>query len=192
MLNDEVFHTFPMLETDRLVLRKTAARDMLRIYEDFTDRRVLEYFGMASLQHSDEATGILEKWRNQYDDRKGIRWAITLKPSDTLIGTIGLKKISHETFRAEIGYHLKPEYWRRGIMSEALQVVTDFGFNKLKLLIIEASVFPENEASIRLLEKLNFNKSESFYQNFFIGNKYYDTCLYALVKTEAVTSVQPA
>jgi ribosomal-protein-alanine N-acetyltransferase len=184
MLNQHVFHAFPVLETDRLLLRKTAARDMLRIYEDFTDRRILEYFGMLSLQHTDEAVGILEKWKNQYDDQKGIRWAITLKPADTLIGTIGLKKISHEILRAEIGYHLRPEYWRKGIMSEALQAVIDFGFDQLKLRIIEASVFPENEASVKLLEKLNFNKSEQLYQNFFIGNKYYDTCHYALVRVE--------
>lgn len=184
MLNPEVFQIFPVLETERLLLRKTAARDMLRIYEDFTDRRILEYFGMLSLQHTDEAMGILEKWKNQYNDQRGIRWAITLKPSDTLIGTIGLKKISHEASYAEIGYHLRPEYWRKGIMSEALEAVIELGFSQLKLLIIEASVFPENEASIKLLEKLNFNKSEHFYQNFFIGNRCYDTCRYALARAE--------
>lgn len=191
MLNAKAFREFPVLETDRLILRKTGLSDTARLFEDFTDRRVLEYFGMHSLKDTGEALAFIEKWNHQFQNQKGIRWAITIKPSDTLIGTVGFRKIFETTLRAEIGYHLNPDHWSKGLMKEALDAVISFGFRQLNLKILEASVFPENKASIKLLEKLNFNKENHFIQNFYLGDKYYDTCLYTLNRAAVFTSIRP-
>jgi len=61
-------------------------------------------------------------------------------------------------FFHNIGYDLKPEYWNRGYMSEALNEVLDFGFNKLEINRIEAEVMRGNKGSERVLSKLDFKK----------------------------------
>lgn len=54
----------------------------------------------------------------------------------------------------EIGYWLAPDYWGKGLATEAAQAVLRYGFGRLGLLRIVAVAHPENQASIRVLEKL--------------------------------------
>lgn len=58
---------------------------------------------------------------------------------------------------AEVGYDLHPGYQKKGIMSEALNRVMEFGFNELKLTKIEAFTHKDNESSKRLLTRNNFH-----------------------------------
>lgn len=57
---------------------------------------------------------------------------------------------------AEVGYDLDPEFQSKGIMSESLKMIIDFGLKKLKLDKIEAFTHAENESSKKLLEKNGF------------------------------------
>ena len=54
---------------------------------------------------------------------------------------------------ATVGYWLGEEFWGRGIMTEAVSVVTDFCFENFPLRRIAAEVFANNPASARVLEK---------------------------------------
>jgi|SRR3989338_5311931 len=70
------------------------------------------------------------------------------------VGGIGIKNIiGHQ---GEIGYWLGKRYWGKGIMTEALELVTAYGFDKLKLKRITACVFPSNRASAHVLEKADY------------------------------------
>src|SRR6059058_1973539 len=57
---------------------------------------------------------------------------------------------------ATVGYRLGEEFWGRGIMTEAVTVVTDFCFENFPLRRISAEVFANNPASARVLEKAGF------------------------------------
>ncbi|MGM0883838.1 MAG: GNAT family N-acetyltransferase [Bacillota bacterium] len=57
-----------------------------------------------------------------------------------------------------MGFDLAKEHWGKGIMQEALNPVMEFGFTHMGLEIIEATVEQENDRSINLLEKLNFER----------------------------------
>jgi RimJ/RimL family protein N-acetyltransferase len=57
---------------------------------------------------------------------------------------------------ATLGYWLGEEFWRRGIMTEAVSAVTDFCFDNFPLRRIAAEVFANNPASARVLEKSGF------------------------------------
>lgn len=63
-----------------------------------------------------------------------------------------------ERFAAEVGYWLGREYWGRGIATEALRLVTAYGFDRLGLLRLFALPFSDNAASIRVLEKAGFER----------------------------------
>ena len=80
-----------------------------------------------------------------------------------------------------MGYALHPDFHGAGVMSEAMDVVLDYGFNKMKLHSIEAHVHPDNLASINLLQKKGFVKEGHFRENVFFNGKFLDTVVYALL-----------
>ena len=97
-----------------------------------------------------------------------------------VVGGIGLMNI--EKHKAEIGYWLGKKYWGKGIMTEAVKVITNFGFNKLKLKRLYAPIFPKNKASRRVLEKNNY-KLEGMARNYHLKKgKLIDALIYSKVK----------
>lgn len=72
----------------------------------------------------------------------------------------GVISINHQqdVYRksAEIGYWLGEPYWNKGIVTTALKLVTDYGFNELKLERLFAGAFEGNEGSKRVLEKCGY------------------------------------
>ncbi|MCB9249885.1 MAG: GNAT family N-acetyltransferase [Ignavibacteriales bacterium] len=80
------------------------------------------------------------------------------KNTSKVIGYIGYWRLVREGVRAEIGYALKPEYWGKGLMSESLLKVIEFGFANFGLHSIEGNVNPENKNSIKILEKFGFKR----------------------------------
>jgi len=76
---------------------------------------------------------------------------------------------------------LHPDFHGRGFMSEAMDVVLEYGFNKMKLHSIEAHVHPDNNASINLLQKKGFMKEAFFKENVFFNGKFSDTAVYSIL-----------
>jgi ribosomal-protein-alanine N-acetyltransferase len=64
-----------------------------------------------------------------------------------MVGTCGFTSFNCSSDSAEVGYVLNPEYWGKGIATEALTKVLEFGFDQLKLHRIEAKFIKENERS---------------------------------------------
>jgi ribosomal-protein-alanine N-acetyltransferase len=79
-----------------------------------------------------------------------------LKGKSQLIGSISLWNFSKDGTSAEVGYDLSPNFQNKGIMTEALQKVIEYGKNQLNLFYIEAYTHKENMNSIKLLEHNNF------------------------------------
>ena len=72
-------------------------------------------------------------------------------------GAIGyVRGVDVERYSAEIGYWLGENYWRRGIASEALTLVTTHVFESINLLRLFALPFADNIGSIRVLEKAGY------------------------------------
>jgi len=76
-----------------------------------------------------------------------------------LSGIIGLIMQS-DVYRksAELGYWIGEPFWGKGIATKAVELITDFGFKKLKLIRIQAGVFDFNIASMKVLEKNGYQK----------------------------------
>lgn len=81
------------------------------------------------------------------------------------VGTICLWNFSPENDSAEVGYELLPAFQGKGYMQEALAKVIEFGFEELALPALTACVHAENEASIRLLEKFDFERTGTHGEN---------------------------
>lgn len=174
---------FPVLNTNRLTLRQITHNDVNEFFWLRNSEEVMKYIqlpGFKSIEEAKEKINILKKLTTR---NEGINWAITLNNSDKLLGWILLKSIDLVNHRAEVGYLLHPDFWRKGIIQEALTAVLDFSFDTLNFHSLEAYVNPENIASISLLEKNGFVKEAHFKENFYFEGEFLDTGVYSLLKS---------
>lgn len=174
---------FPVLETERLLLRQIVYDDVEEIYFLRTDDEVMRYIEIPRLISKEATFAHIDRLDGFRKNNEGITWAITLKNNPKLIGTILFKSIDKGHHRAEVGYMLHFDYWRKGIVQEALTAVLNYGFNTLQFHSIEAFVNPDNEASIGVLKKNNFVREAYYKENYYFEGKFLDTAVYSLLKS---------
>ena len=138
----------PVLDTSNLQLRHIYPDEVGEIA--FPSGREGEAAGSLGTPLSE-----LDRIAEEVDAGRALHWGIRLKAEGRLIGTCGFYR-GFEGRRGEIGYVMNPEYRRRGLMKEAISAIVAYGFDKLGLLEIVAYTERRNLASIRLLEKLDF------------------------------------
>jgi RimJ/RimL family protein N-acetyltransferase len=80
---------------------------------------------------------------------------------------------------AEVGYWLGEEFWRRGIMTEAVTAFSDFCFANFPLRRVYAEPFANNPASVRVLEKAGFVFEGRLKSNVVKSGQLLDSLLYA-------------
>lgn len=101
------------------------------------------------------------------------------------IGFCGFHVWYLEHNRAEIGYGLYcDQYKGKGVMSEVIASVMAYGFNEMGLERIEAFIGPENQASLNLVEKFNFQREGHLRKHYFTNDELEDSVVYSLLKTE--------
>ena len=110
----------PVLETERLLLRKFDAQDMEALFAIFSDKDVNAYLPWFPLQSLDEAkTFFEEKYAAAYRQSSGYKYAVCLKTDPAPVGYVHVGgDDSHD-----LGYGLRKEYWHQGIVTEACKAV---------------------------------------------------------------------
>lgn len=87
-----------------------------------------------------------------------IRLAVVLRDGGQLVGTIGLNAISPQHRTAEIAYDLSPAVWGQGVATSIVNAVVDWGFQRMGLLRIQATVLESNTRSLRVLGRCAFER----------------------------------
>jgi len=141
------------LSTERLTLRKPELNDAREIFNLRSNEEVNRYLDRRPAVTIEDATEFLKKI---VESGESNYWAICLKESSELVGTICLYDFSPDRQVAEIGYELHPFHQHKGIMQEAVPIVLHHGFHTLKLRTITAFPSANNKASIKLLVKNGF------------------------------------
>ena len=178
------FSQFPLLETERLRLREIVHRDTEAIFAIRGDYEVTKYNSGAPYQHLSQAEDLIHGMADSFILRDEIRWGITLKPDDTVIGMVGYNYWNRTDHRGSIGFDLNRGYWRRGIMSEAVTAIINFGFERMNLNRIEADASIYNAASIGLMQSLGFQQEGVQREQYFENGAYHDLVLFGLLKRE--------
>ncbi|MFK7773763.1 MAG: GNAT family N-acetyltransferase [Saprospiraceae bacterium] len=175
---------FKKLTTDRLILRILSPEVYDFIYENFTAEEQMKFLGLSSKEE-------LVKEKNKYDNglsmfNKSFRgFQLIDKSSDKIIGWCGFHIWYTEHSRAEIGYNISIEsYKQKGLMSEALESILEYGFSEMNLHRIEALVANYNIPSLKLLDKMNFKKEGVLRQHYFVNDQMEDSVVYSLLKNE--------
>jgi len=175
------YDKYPVLETERLRLRALTMDDVPVLFEMRTNALMNRYTDRARLQTIEEASGKMKFILDLVERKESLAWAIELKETKKQIGDISFWRLIKEHYRAEIGYALLPDFWDKGYMREAARCAIDYGFSICNFHSIEANVNPNNAASIKLLEKLNFVREAYFKENYYYNGKFLDSAIYSLL-----------
>jgi [ribosomal protein S5]-alanine N-acetyltransferase len=179
------FSTFPVLNSNRLLLRKPVAADKESFFEIRGRRETMQYIPRPLAKSVEDAEAVINMINGFTDRNERINWAIEEVSSRAMIGMIGYVNFRPDSYRGEVGYVLHHQFCGRGYASEALKTVLDYGFNQLGLHSVEAIIRPENERSIKLVEKLGFVREGYFRDYIFHEGSFYDEAIYSLIRDGA-------
>src|SRR5688572_7278587 len=123
------FAPFPELETPHLHLVRLGPAHREALFQLRTMDEVMRYIGRPRPKDMEELDTFMNYVNETIDKNEGITWAICKKDTGEFVGNIGYYRFKTAHYRGEIGYAMLPQFWGKGIMSEAMQAALDFGFN---------------------------------------------------------------
>ena len=140
------------LQTARLYLRPFSENDLDDLAPLMANRDFMRF--SSGVYSREQTAGFLERVGQR--DREGLpsQFAVILLSEARLIGYCGFFLQTVEGVEElEIGYRLDPQFWGRGLATEAAQAVRDYAFDDLRLSRVISLIHPENKASRRVAEK---------------------------------------
>lgn len=176
--------SFPTLTTDRLILRRTNPADADSLFGIFSDPAVVEFYDIEALQNRAQAEEIIDRHQTLFEGKRGIRWGIALRESDTLVGTAGFFGKIEAYSSALLGYDLSPAHWGKGIMVEALRPILSYGFTQYGLNRIQATTDLDSSRSIATLKRLGFQEEGVLRESGFWKGQFHDVRCFSLLRSE--------
>ncbi len=149
----------------------------------------MDFYGDEAHQSLAETQILIQQLQDAYTRREALHWGITLKSTQTFIGSCTFFFVDPGLHYVEIGYELHQAYWRQGIMTEALSAILTYGFTRLGLHRIEASMDARNAPSRSLLLMLGFTHEGILRQRFFFRDTFLDAHYFGLLKADWLKSV---
>jgi ribosomal-protein-alanine N-acetyltransferase len=145
-----------VLETDRLALRKLALDDAGFILDLLNDPAFLRYVGDKGVRTQEEACRyILDGPVDSYERFGFGLYLVTVKETGARIGICGLLK--RETLPdVDVGFAFLPAFRSKGYATESASAVVAYGRDVLGLRRLVAITTPDNDGSMRVLEKIGF------------------------------------
>ena len=176
--------TLPIISTPRIVLRWISEDDIDSLYEIFSNRHVMRYWSSEPLADRKAAADLQREIAGGNENETMFKWGLALRDSNTVIGTTTLFNLNLDNGRAELGYAMSHAHWGKGYMSEALKALVSHAFEVMDLRRLEADVDPRNAASIRLLEKLGFQREGFLRERWHVNGEIQDAFFYGLLRRE--------
>lgn len=181
---EKVYRELPVIETERLLLRKITMGDAGDLFAYASQPLVSKYLPWQLHQSITDSKEFLAHIIEGYDQQSKLTWAIELKESGKMIGTIDFISWNPKRQKAEIAYVLSPQYWGQALMAEAAKALISFGFQSMELNKVEAPIMLENKQSQRLAEKLGMLREGVARQHMIIKGEFVDLAMYAVLKSE--------
>ncbi len=168
--------------TSRLELRDFTSGDFAAVHEYASDPRVTQYLWWGPNSEK-ETQAFLSKACAALEEkpRRNFELAIVERATHCIIG--GCSLACRRTLYAEyeIGYCLRRDAWGQGFAEEAIRALIAFGFQNVHAHRIYGLIDPENERSIRLLERIGFRREGHLRKDVFIRGEWRDSLIYALL-----------
>ncbi|WP_394233874.1 GNAT family N-acetyltransferase [Niallia oryzisoli] len=175
----------PVLETERLLLRRIALEDLDDLFEIFSNPEITHHMTWDVTKTKEETLNHFVKVvMDRHEKGQSVDWAIVHKESNKVIGNCAFIAWSEKHSRAEVGYVLNKQYWGRGYAAEALQGLIRFGFEVIGLNRIEGGCDRDNIGSENVMRKVGMKLEGILRKNEFIKGEFRDTKVFSILKKE--------
>jgi len=184
MFEESLFDEMPVLETERLIIRRLEMRDAPDIYEYGRDPQVAQHVLWDPYTSVGEARSYIRYMLRKYRAGEPSSWGIEEKATGHIVGTIGYMWYQRDNNACELGYSLARRLWNKGIMTEALTAVVKYSFEVLRIHRIEAQHETDNGASGAVMRKCGMTKEGTLRSRLYNKGKYVDVDLYAILRED--------
>jgi RimJ/RimL family protein N-acetyltransferase len=179
-----IWESLPTIETNRIRLRPVRDNDVDALYRIFSHPEVMRYWGTPALADRNAAVDLVNEIHEGFRRQSMMKWGVARLADDKIIGTTTLYNLNFDNRRCEVGYGLDRDEWGKGYMQEALPATLDYAFNVLNLHRIEADVDPRNTNSIRIVEKLGFQREGYLRERWHVNGEIQDALFFGLLRPE--------
>ena len=178
--------TLQRMESERLVLRPLTFEDLDELLPFHSDPEVVRFIPWP-VRDRDQVIEWLHKaveFTDLANEGDYLALAIVSKDSDQVIGQVNAMYRSTLNQTAEIGYVINPQFGSQGFASEAAIALVDALFDSGKFRRVIARLDARNDASVRLLERINFRREAHHLEDDFFKEEWTSTYIYAVLKSE--------
>lgn len=176
--------SYPVMETERFIMRNLSIEDVDDIFEYYKDDEVTKYTQSEIHKNIEDTISTVEKLMSSNSNKRGIAWCIEHKADEKVIGNIGIFAISQSGHKAEIGFTVSRKYWGQGYGTEMIQNALKYAIETVGINRIEATCKKENIASSRAMEKAGM-KYEGTLRDYSIKDGvYYDVKIYSMIRKD--------
>jgi ribosomal-protein-alanine N-acetyltransferase len=136
----------PVLETERLVMRKFEQDDL---------KDIIAWEKISSTENEQvEAQKFLEYCFGEYRAGGAGPWGMQLKETGAIAGNCGFPHLIFDELCGEVNYYIAPKHRGKELAAEAVKALLQFGFQEIGLTRIQARCDPDNIASERVMQKI--------------------------------------
>ena len=155
------------LETERLYMRPFKISDAADLFAMDANPNVHKYLWQQPTLELEESVKVIEYILGQYERNQIGRFATFLKETNEFIGWTGIKYIDDHVENGntnffDYGYRLVEKHWGKGYATEASIAWLQYGFETLKIPVMNAYAHKENGASNHILQKIGLEFKETY------------------------------
>lgn len=173
------------IKTPRLKLRRFSIKDAEEMYANWaSEDEVTKYLTWPTHENVEITKKVLREWVLNYESLDNYNWAIELKKTREIIGSISVVKITPNINSAELGYCMGTKWWGQEIMPEAGKAVTKFLFEEVGLNRIAAAHDQNNPKSGRVMQKMGMKYEGTLRSGGFNNQGIIDVVRYSILKEE--------
>lgn len=178
------FEVFPVLETERLVLKQISSAQVGELSLILSDPEVAKNDYFYPTTNETQVMAFIERYQTEWDEQEEITWGIFNKAKNELMGTCCLGDLCEITNKAEIGYAVRQNEWGNGYASEAISALIQYGFDAAGLNRIEGLITPGNDASVKVLEKNGFLNEGLLRERDMLKGQLVDSIVMGMLKSD--------
>lgn len=180
----DVLRDLPIIETERLILRRMRLDDAEDLFAYGSDPEVTRTTTWDTHLSIDDSRTFLTWVLEQYERGEHAGWGIEHKEDGKFIGTVGFVMFSDSGYVGEIGYALARPYWGQGITTEAAKAIIRFGFDYLGLHRIQATCRADNVGSYRVMEKAGLRFEGIMRGRRYVKGRFDDIRMYGILRSD--------
>lgn len=174
---------FPVLRREGLTLRELSEEDLPAWFGRLSDAEAAALAGDPVATSMQDVIDGLEFHRKAFREKEGLRWSIVPDEVGGSVGSIGFGSLDPQHRSAGIGGAVGRAHWNQGFATSAGRLIVNYGFETLQLERIQAEILTTNAPSIRVVEKLGFEREGLLRGYRIINDTRRDFFVYALLRS---------